>query len=84
MTSAQWTKVSDLLPERDKLCETISKNGVQQKLRYIDGLWFHADRQCYVYYEVEFWRYAHEGAETDAIHRDWASRYGLTGHHDSY
>ena len=56
MTSRNWTRVTDCLPEEGKVVETISTKGLQQDLKRSGRLWFVPDGSVYVYYEVAFWR----------------------------
>ncbi len=51
----KWTLVANETPPRGVVVDTLSPNGLQQKLKYVDGLWFDPDSGMYMYYVPQFW-----------------------------
>ena len=58
MVDAVWNRVSDKLPPEELVVDTISRGGLQQRLKRRGSLWFFPDSSMYVYYEIRFWREA--------------------------
>ncbi len=55
--SADWTEVSQSVPPNGVVVDTVSPNGLQQKLKRIDNLWFSPDGAIYMYYTPARWRH---------------------------
>jgi hypothetical protein len=53
---SNWNLTSNILPEENVTVDTISADGIQQRLRRIGSLWFYDNMSMYVYYIPKMWR----------------------------
>lgn len=63
MRTSNYFRTADILPEPGEVVETVSPGGLNQVLRFSDGLWFFPDDGMYVYYTPMFWRPLPDGKE---------------------
>lgn len=53
---ANWNQTAQVLPKEGVVVDTLSDNGLEQKLKREGKLWFHSDGSMYVYYTPKFWK----------------------------